>query len=157
MGLEVKSEAFEAEETIPVKHTCDGEDVWMPLTWTGTPERTESLVIILEDVDSVKGIWSHWVLYGVPPDLDSLAEGVSPLELLPWGVLQGRNDFDTIGYGGPCPTDGKAHRYVVRLYALDRRLRLGPGATREEVLESMEGSIIDQAELMGRYLRLDDR
>jgi hypothetical protein len=142
---------------IPAEHTCDGEDVSPPLTWLGVPEGVQSLTVILEDIDSVKGVWSHWVLYDVPPGVNKLPEGVSPAKSLPWGGVQGRNDFDNIGYGGPCPSDGKAHRYVVRLYALDQRLELEPGKRREEVLEAIEGHVIDETELMGRYMRLADR
>ncbi len=157
MTLELRSTAFEAEEMIPAQHTCDGKDVSPPLTWLGVPEGTEGLTLILEDIDSVKGVWSHWVLYDVPSNVNKLPEGVSPAKSLPWGGVQGRNDFDNIGYGGPCPSDGKAHRYVVRLYALDKRLELAPGKRREEVLEAIEGHVIDEAELMGRYMRLADR
>jgi hypothetical protein len=142
---------------IPSNYTCDGEDMSPPLTWVGVPDEVESLVLILEDVDSVKGVWSHWVVYDLPPDASGLAEDVAPTELLPWGGIHGRNDFGSIGYGGPCPSDGKPHRYVIRLYALDRPLGLTPGATREEVLRSIEGHVIVEAGLMGRYLRLVDR
>ena len=142
---------------IPFKHTCDGDDVSPPLAWMGAPEGTESLTLILEDIDSVKGVWSHWVLYDVPADVNALAEGISPAKSLPWGGVQGVNDFEEIGYGGPCPSDGKTHRYVARLFALDERLGLDPGATREEVLERIEGHALEEAELMGRYRRLADR
>ena len=157
MTLELRSTAFEAGEIIPATHTCDGEDVSPPLTWLGVPEGTEGLALILEDIDSVKGVWSHWVLYNVPPNVNKLPEGVSPAKSLPWGGVQGRNDFDNVGYGGPCPSDGKTHRYVVRLYALDERFELAPGKRREEVLKAIQGHVIDEAELMGRYMRLADR
>jgi len=157
MVFELRSTAFPEGEMIPAKQTCDGEDVSPPLTWVGAPDSMESMTVILEDIDSVKGVWSHWVLYDVPGSVNMLPEGVSPAKTLPWGGMQGRNDFEEIGYGGPCPSDGKAHRYVVRVYALDERLGLEPGATREEVLERIEGHVIDEAELMGRYKRLADR
>lgn len=157
MALRIRSTAFEDGDVIPSRHTCDGEDESPPLTWAGVPVGTESLALILEDVDSVKGVWSHWVLYDVPPDVNSLRAGVPPSRSLSWGGIQGRSDFGDIGYGGPCPSDGKAHRYVVRLYALDEWLGLPPGATREEVLAATEGRVIEKAELMGRYKRLADR
>jgi Raf kinase inhibitor-like YbhB/YbcL family protein len=157
MAVELRSTAFGEGEMIPTPYTCDGEDVSPPLAWVGVPDETESLTLILEDIDSVKGVWSHWVVYDMPSSIRELPESVSPAFPRPGGGLEGRNDFGEIGYGGPCPSDGKAHRYVVRLYALDRRLRFTPGATREEVLESIEGHVIEEAELTGRYVRLADR
>ena len=157
MTLELTSTAIVEEEMISSQYTCDGDDVSPPLAWVGVPDQTERLALVLEDIDSVKGVWSHWVVYDMPPEVKELSEGVSPTFPRPGGGLEGRNDFGNIGYGGPCPSDGKTHRYVVRLYALDRRLGLTPGATREEVLERIEGHIIEEAELMGRYRRLADR
>jgi hypothetical protein len=157
MTIELRSTAFEEGEMIPAEHTCDGEDTSPPMAWMGVPDEAESLVVILEDIDSVKGVWSHWVLYSIPPDVNALAAGIAPARSLPWGGVQGQNDFDTIGYGGPCPSDGKTHRYVVRLFALDERLELDPGVEREEILERIEGHVLDEGELMGRYRRLEDR
>jgi Raf kinase inhibitor-like YbhB/YbcL family protein len=142
---------------ITSQYTCDGEDVSPPLMWDGVPDQTVRLALVLEDIDSVKGVWSHWVVYDIPREVNELSEGVSPTFSRPGGGIEGRNDFGKIGYGGPCPSDGKTHRYVIRLYALDTRLGLAPGATREEVLERIEGHILEKAELMGRYRRLADR
>jgi hypothetical protein len=157
MALELRSTAFAEGEMIPAQYTCDGDDVSPPLAWTGTPEEAKSLALILEDIDSVKGVWSHWVLYAIPPDVNALEEGVAPAKTLPWGGVQGLNDFEDVGYGGPCPSDGKTHRYVVRLFALGEALDLGPGAERKEVLARIEGCMLEEAELMGRYRRLADR
>lgn len=157
MALELRSTAFQDGEMIPPQYTCDGDDTSPPLTWIGVRDDAESLALILEDIDSVKGVWSHWVVYGLPPDVNALMEGVPPARSLPAGGLQGRNDFDNIGYGGPCPSDGNVHRYVVRLYALDAELGLDPEATRADVLSAMEGHVLEQAELMGRYSLLADR
>ncbi len=157
MTLELRSAGFDEGEMIPSQYTCDGENVSPPLEWTDVPEGTGSLALILEDIDSVKGVWSHWVVYDIPPDLEMLAQGAPSSETLPWGGTQGRNDFDEIGYGGPCPSDGKTHRYVVRLLALDRTLDLDPGARREEILERVEGHVIEEAKLASHYTRLADR
>jgi len=157
MGLELRSTAFEDGEMIPAEHTCDGDDVSPPLTWMGAPQDTQSLVVIFEDIDSVKGVWSHWLLYDVPPDVNTLSAEIPPARTLPWGGVQGRNDFDAIGYGGPCPSDGKTHRYVVHVYALDQELGLASGARRAEALATMEGHVVEEARLMGRYRRLADR
>jgi len=157
MALEVRSTAFRNGEMIPPEYTCDGEDVSPPVTWLGVPDDTESLALILEDIDSVEGVWSHWVVFNILPGVNTLPEAVPPSKSLSGGGAQGRNDFDNFGYGGPCPSDGKTHRYVLRLYALDAALGLEPGATREEVLDHMEGHVLQKNELMGRYRRLADR
>jgi Raf kinase inhibitor-like YbhB/YbcL family protein len=157
MALEIRSTAFEDGEMIPSQYTCDGDDVSPPLTWLGVSEEAKSLALIFEDIDSVEGVWSHWVVFDVPPDVNMLPEAVSPSKTLSKGGAQGRNDFGNFGYGGPCPSDGKTHRYVIRLYTLDTELGLEPGATREEVLDCVEGHILQQSELMGRYRRLADR
>lgn len=157
MSLQLRSPAFKDGEMVPSRHMCDGENVSPPLAWTGIPEETESLALIMEDIDSVKGVWSHWVLYNVSPDVPALEAGVRPSMSLSWGGVQGRNDFDRIGYGGPCPSDGTSHRYVICLYAVDKSLELAPGATREEVLQGIAGRVIDEARLTCRYMRLADR
>jgi len=157
MTFELRSTAFEEGKMIPSRHTCDGDDVSPPLVWEGIPDETESLVVIMEDIDSVKDVWSHWVLYNVPPTIHTLAEDLPPSELFLWDGKHGRNDFDDIGYGGPCPSDGKAHRYVLRLYALDVPLEHAPGATREEILDQIDGHIVEETELMAPYKRLADR
>jgi len=157
MALELRSTAFQDGEMIPSEQTCDGEDISPPLAWTGVREGTESLAVLMEDIDSVKGVWAHWVVYGIPSDVNALIERIPPAKTLPVAGLQGRNDFDAMGYGGPCPSDGKEHRYVIHLYALDEELALEPDATREALLAEMEGHVIEQADLMGRYKRLEDR
>lgn len=157
MTLELRSPAFEQGEMIPPRYTCDGEDVSPPLSWSGVPNGARSLALILEDVDSVKGVWSHWVVYNMSPSARTLEAGISPGETPPGGGIEGVNDFGDIGYGGPCPSDGSTHRYVVHLYALDRAAALTPGATRDEVLEVIKEYVIDEAKLMGRYRRLADR
>jgi len=157
MALELRSTAFQDGEMIPSQYTCDGDDVSPPVTWLGVPDEAESLALIFEDIDSVKGVWSHWVVFDVPPGVNMLPEEVSPSKSLSQGGAQGRNDFGNFGYGGPCPSDGKTHRYVVRLYALDTELGLEAGATREEVLDRIEGHVLQQSELMGRYRRVAAR
>lgn len=156
MTLELHSVAFEGE-MIPSRYTCDGDNVSPPLSWDSVPKETESLVLMLEDIDSVKGVWSHWVVYDLPPGVSEMKAEIPQIKSLTGGGAQGRNDFDEIGYGGPCPSDGKAHRYVVRLFALDERLGLAPGATREEVLEAIDGHVIEEIKLRSPYKRLKDR
>lgn len=151
--LDLTSTAFHAGETIPQKHTCDGADLSPALSWTKPPAGTHSLALLCEDPDAPVGLWVHWVLWGIPADSTSLPEGVSKEKTLEAGLVQGSNDFKRIGYGGPCPPQGKPHRYFFRLYALDAAPALRPGATRKELRKAIEGHVIGEGELMGRYAR----
>jgi Raf kinase inhibitor-like YbhB/YbcL family protein len=151
--INITSSAFSAEGTIPKKYTCDGQDASPPLTWSGAPGSAQSLALIADDPDAPVGTWVHWVLYDLPANTKELAENVPKQEQLPNGARQGRNDFRKIGYGGPCPPAGKPHRYYFKLYALDKKLDLKPGATKAEVESAMQDHILAQGELMGRYGR----
>jgi Raf kinase inhibitor-like YbhB/YbcL family protein len=153
MAFELTSAAFEAGETIPVKHTCDGADVSPPLAWKHAPAATQSFALVCDDPDAPAGTWVHWVVYDLPPGAASLPEGVPPSATLADGSRQGVNDFRKTGYGGPCPPRGKPHRYVFRLYALDTALGLAPGASRSRLDEAMAGHVKASAELTGRYQR----
>lgn len=155
--LELHSSAFKHRGTIPPRHACDGEDFSPPLSWEPPPEGTESLALIMDDPDAPPGTWVHWVLYDLPAGTKGLGEGLPTTEKLSDGSKQGRcwgvRDFSRVGYHGPCPPPGKPHRYVFRLYALDRRLGLPPGATKGAVLEALEGHVLAQGELIGLYQR----
>jgi len=153
MAFQIKSAAFEANGNIPRKYTCDGPDVSPPLAWTDPPARTQSLSLIMDDPDAPVGTWVHWVLYDLPADTRTLPESVPKDRELASGAKQGVNDFRRIGYGGPCPPPGPAHRYFFKLYALDAKTNLKPGASKAELLRAMEGRILAQAELIGRYGR----
>ena len=152
MGFVLSSTAFEAGGTIPVDYTCDGRDVSPPLVWGTAPEGTVSLALVCDDPDAPAGTWVHWVVYNIPPSRKGLDEAIPAVERLADGTLQGRNDFGRLGYGGPCPPGG-THRYFFRLYALDVRLDLPPGARRGELMRAMRGHVLAEAELMGRYGR----
>jgi Raf kinase inhibitor-like YbhB/YbcL family protein len=150
--MELKSPAFTQGEMIPSKYTCDGEDVSPPLEFTGLPEGTKSIALISDDPDAPVGTWVHWVYYNIPPDTQALEENIEPTENPSAGGIQGINDFRKNGYGGPCPPSG-THRYFFKLYALDTMLELKQGAEKKHLLKAMEGHIISQAELMGKYKR----
>lgn len=147
------SPAFGDHERIPDKYTCDGADLSPPLHWEGHPKETVSFVLIVDDPDAPAGTFTHWVIYNIPGDVNKLEEGVPQVEKLPFGALQGVNDFNQIGYGGPCPPSGKPHRYVFKMYALDTVLDLGPGASKDEVLKAMSEHILAEATLTGIYSR----
>jgi Raf kinase inhibitor-like YbhB/YbcL family protein len=154
--FEVASKAFHNEGEIPARHTCEGEDVSPELEWTGVPEGTRSCVLIVDDPDAPdpnapKMVWVHWVLYNLPHDSRGLPEGV-PAESLPEGTCEGRNDWKTTGWGGPCPPIGR-HRYYFRLYALDCRLPDRGALGRAELDEMMQGHILAEATLMGTYAK----
>jgi hypothetical protein len=152
MAIQVTSSAFKEGGLIPRKHTCDGADVSPPLAWTGVPEGAKSLALISDDPDAPMGTWVHWVLYNLPVNAQLLPEAVPPDKELTSGARQGRNDFRRIGYGGPCPPGG-THRYFFKLYALDTLLDLQPGATKADLVKAMEGHILAQGQLMGKYSR----
>jgi len=153
MDLTISSTAFRNGGDIPKKFTCDGADVSPPLSWSGAPPNTQSFALIADDPDAPAGTWTHWVLYDIPANVTELPENVSKADKLPNGARQGRNDFRTLGYGGPCPPPGKPHRYFFKLYALDAKLNLAPGTTKQDVEQAIQGHGLAQGELMGKYSR----
>ncbi len=157
MPLELKSTAFAANAAIPKKHTCDGADLSPELSWSGVPKGTKSLALIMDDPDAPPGTWVHWVLYDLPPEVSKLSEGLPKKEALANGAKQGLcwgvEDFDRVGYYGPCPPPGSPHRYFFKLYALDKVLGLPSRQTKAQVLKALEGHILAQAELVGIYKR----
>jgi len=149
----LSSDAFENEESIPARFTCDGENASPPLAWSGAPAETQSFALIMDDPDAPGGVFTHWVLFDLPAETSELPEGVETSERPQVGGVQGSNDADSIGYGGPCPPSGPAHRYRFTLYALDGPVNLDPGAKKQEVLDTMDSDILAQAELVGTYGR----
>jgi Raf kinase inhibitor-like YbhB/YbcL family protein len=153
MNIEVTSSAFPAGQAIPRQYTGDGQNVSPPLQWGGPPDGTRSLALLCEDPDAPRGTFTHWVLFNLPAESRELSEGVPPQATLPNGTTQGSNGFGKIGYGGPAPPPGKPHRYVFKLFALDRSLGLHGGATRDELCKAMEGHILAEGQLTGTYGR----
>lgn len=154
MPMTITSPSFMHDRTIPVRHTCDGRNVSPPLAWDGIPSGAKSLALIVDDPDapdpaSPKMTWVHWVLYNIPTDTDGLAEGVAVKDG-PAGMLQGTNDWQRIGYGGPCPPVGK-HRYFFKLYALDAVLPDLKHPTKAILEKAMQGHVLDQSEMIGLY------
>ena len=155
MSLTIRSSAFAAGEPIPLEYTCDGDDISPPLEWSGVPDTTMSLALIVDDPDAPdpaapKVRWVHWLLYNIPPDTRGLPAGASG-HTLPPGAREGANDFKRSGYGGPCPPIGR-HRYFFTLYALNESLTVA-SPSRSELEAAMKGHIIAQAEVMGTYER----
>jgi Raf kinase inhibitor-like YbhB/YbcL family protein len=153
MSFQLASSAFSNGESIPKKFTCDAQDLSPQLSWKDAPAGTQSFALIADDPDAPAGTWVHWVLYNAPAAAKELPEGVKKDEQLADGTLHGRNDFRKLGYGGPCPPPGKPHRYFFKLYALDAKLNLKPGATKSDVEAAMRGHVLGEAQLIGRYGR----
>lgn len=152
-AFELQSPAFPPGGDIPVKYTCDGQDVSPPLRWTNPPAGAKGFALISDDPDAPGGTWVHWVLYGIPPTVRQIAEAVPARDTVPDVGSQGANDFNRVGYGGPCPPRGPAHRYFFTLYALDMQPSLPARKTKGELLKTIEGHVLGRAELVGRYQR----
>jgi Raf kinase inhibitor-like YbhB/YbcL family protein len=145
--MKVTSSAFKDNTMIPSKYTCDGMDINPPLIVEDIPEKTKSLVLIVDDPDAPGGTWTHWVVFNIP-------YSGKKLEIKENSILgiQGWNDFRKVNYGGPCPPFG-THRYFFKIYALDIMLNLNKAATKQEVENAMRGHILASAELVGLYKR----
>jgi Raf kinase inhibitor-like YbhB/YbcL family protein len=145
--LQISSTAFSDGQTIPQRHTCDADNVSPPLSWSGGPEETRSLALVVDDPDAPSGTFVHWLAWGLDPASEGLEEGQSP-------PSEGTNGFGEPGYGGPCPPPGHGtHRYFHRLYALSSELDLPQGASRQELDAALEGKVLETAELVGTYER----
>ncbi|HTY21869.1 MAG TPA: YbhB/YbcL family Raf kinase inhibitor-like protein [Desulfomonilaceae bacterium] len=152
MNMEVKSTAFQEGAMIPKLYTCDDKDISPPLSWSGLPAGVKSIALIMDDPDAPVGTWVHWVLFNIPPDTTGLAENMPRTASLPNGAKHGNNSWSNLGYGGPCPPGG-THRYYFKVYALDVVLALSTGVTKAQLLKAMEGHILAEGQLMGRYTR----
>ncbi|MCR4338858.1 MAG: YbhB/YbcL family Raf kinase inhibitor-like protein [Gemmatimonadaceae bacterium] len=153
MSITVVSAAFAPNAEIPARFTCEGEDISLPLAWSGAPAKTKSFALISDDPDAPdpkapKMTYVHWVLYDIPVSVTSLGEGASTH--LPAGVREGLNDWKRTGWGGPCPPIGR-HRYFFKLYALDTALGDLGSPTKAALEKAMEGHILAQGELVGTY------
>ena len=153
MAFSISSPSFQNGKDIPKKFTCDGDDVSPALSWMDPPQGVKSFALIADDPDAPRGTWTHWVLVDLPPSTSNLPEGVPKVGELLGGGCQGINDFPKIGYGGPCPPPGKPHRYFFKLYALDNKLNLKAGASKQEVEQAMQNHILGKTEVMGKYGR----
>lgn len=151
----ISSEAFADGGDIPSEYTCSGAEVSPPLKWTDPPEGCVELALICDDPDAPRGDWVHWVIYGLGADVRELPKELprDPKLTEPVAATQGKNDSRKIGYNGPCPPPGPAHRYLFKLYALNEELNLEPGATKAELLAAMEGKTVATAKLTGKFGR----
>ena len=153
MTFQLTSIAFEEGRRIPRQYTADGADTSPPLKWSDPPAETRSLALICEDPDAPRGIWTHWIVYNIPAESRELCAGAPSDRILANGTVQGVNDFGKIGYAGPAPPPGKAHRYFIKLYALDQMFDLKADIRREPFLQALKGRICSETQLMGTYAR----
>jgi len=152
----LKSSAFAPGGAIPVKYTGDGADVSPPLSWSNLPEGTQELALIVDDPDAPsRKPWVHWVVYNIQPTGSVLPEGFSTKGIPPEapGFAQGVNSWGTIGYRGPSPPPGPAHRYCFRLYTLDKKLDIPAGLNKEKLLKAIDGHVLGTDVLTGTYER----
>lgn len=147
--IDVKSTAFEPGQPIPEKYSQEGANVSPPLSWEGAPDETEEFAVVVDDPDAPgAGAWVHWLVWGIPAETDSLAEGDGP------AFTRGKNSGGGTGYTGPMPPPGHGiHHYHFKIYALDAPVKLDEGAEKDDLIRAMEGHIIDRGELIGTYER----
>lgn len=146
MAMELKSTAFLNNQMIPKKYTCEGENVSVPLNWAKAPSSTKSFALVVDDPDAPVGVWDHWLIYNIPSDQTSLDEA----QKIQSPLLQGKNSWGKMAYGGPCPPSG-THHYHFKLYALSDSLPATSGYTKAALEKLMEGKIIEQTSLVGLY------
>jgi hypothetical protein len=143
--LKLTSPAFENNNTIPEKYTCDGDNVNPQLIIQGVPSEAKTLVLIVDDPDA--GAWVHWILFNIPANVANIDE-----DSVPSGAVQAMNSFNKNSYGGPCPPSG-THRYIFKLYALDNELGLDENSEKPDIEKAMQGHIVAQTKLAGLYAR----
>ncbi len=144
--MDIRSDDFKNQQPIPKKFTCDGQGVSPVLHFHDVPQQSQSLVLIVDDPDAPSGTFDHWVVWNIPSDTQKLVEGAQV-------GTQGVNGMGSQKYFGPCPPHGKPHRYFFKLFALDKKLDLKAGSSKQAVEEAMEGHVLDKAELVGTYQR----
>jgi Raf kinase inhibitor-like YbhB/YbcL family protein len=151
-NMKITSSAFKEGEMIPAQYTCDDKNISPQIEWGDVPQGTKSLALICDDPDAPAGVWVHWVVFNIPPDLKEIKENLPNDKKISNGMCQGTSDFRKTGYGGPCPPGG-THRYFFKVYALDKILELEAGSTKAQLLKAMEGHILAEGNLMGKYRR----
>lgn len=158
--ITVSSEAFAEGDSVPVRYTCEGDDISPPLRWQGAPPGTVSFVVIVDDPDAPGRTFLHWLVYAIPGDVTALPEAVPPVvedEEPPEGdrpFRQGVNDFGDRAYGGPCPPRGdRPHRYRFQVLAIDQEVEVSDGAPIATVMEAIEGHVLAKGTLTATFGR----
>jgi Raf kinase inhibitor-like YbhB/YbcL family protein len=151
--LTVSSATFKEGATIPTRYTCSGEDISPALAWSGVPENTKAFALVFDDPDAGNPAFTHWLLANISASAQSLTENTPRDGTLSNGAIQGQNDFDKLGYGGPCPPPGDAHHYHFAIYALGATLSLQPGYSKQQLASAMQGHTLAWGELVGLFAR----
>ena len=141
-SLRVQSVAFSHGGYIPLKYTCEGENVNPPILISDLPGDTKSLALIVEDPDAPRGVYDHWIVWNIPPN-KAIGENSKP-------GISGKNSFGNEDYGGPCPPSG-SHRYFFKVFALDSDLNIQAGSDKQTLQEAMKDHVLGLGELMGHY------
>jgi hypothetical protein len=147
IAMKLTSPAFTQNNFIPAKYTCDGENINPTLLINDVPPKAQSLALIMDDPDAPMGTWVHWLVWNIDPKIKEIAENSVPAD-----AIEGLTSFGKTGYGGPCPPSG-THRYFFKLYALDKKIDLTSKSKKDDLEKTIQGHIIDQAELVGLYRR----
>jgi len=148
-SISVSSQAFGSGSAIPARYTCSGADVSPPVSWSGVSGGAQSLALTVIDPDAPGKPFVHWVLFNLPPATSGLSEGAAP----PGGSVQGRNDFGSNGYRGPCPPPGSPHHYHFKVYALDIVTTLREGASSSSFQDAINGHVLATGEIVGTFKR----
>jgi hypothetical protein len=151
--LTISSPDFKNNGVLPAIFTGEGQNISPALYWTDIPSNTASFAVIMDDPDAPTGLFTHWIIFNIPPESSKLPQAVKTILLLEDGSMQGKNTAGKIGYYGPYPPPGPAHRYQFHLYALDKMIVAKPGANRKEVLEALQRHILASAMITGIYQR----
>lgn len=145
--MQITSSAFSNQKEIPTLYSCDGKGINPPLSFVDIPKEAKSLALIVDDPDAPMGTFVHWVAYNIPPNISAVEEGAG----IPAATV-GKNSAGQENFVGPCPPNGE-HRYFFKLYALDSAAPIPSGASKEALLDAMQGHILSEAELVGVYKR----
>jgi Raf kinase inhibitor-like YbhB/YbcL family protein len=146
--IAVTSTAFATGGPIPIDYTCDGADRSPPLAWGAVPDGTQTIAVVADDPDAPGGVFTHWIEFDVQPNVSSLAEGAGATAA---GGVAGTNDFQRVGYSGPCPPKAELHHYFFRVFALNAPIRLRTGAARSTVESAMSGHVLAEGALVGTF------
>jgi Raf kinase inhibitor-like YbhB/YbcL family protein len=142
--MKITSPAFENNQEIPEKYTCQGENINPPLELGEVPANAQSMVLIVDDPDAPAGTWTHWVVYNIPKDTEKIESGIKP------PGIEAVTSFGKPGFSGPCPPSG-THRYFFKVFALDNLFRIGNDSNRTTVEAAMQNHILSSGELVGLY------
>lgn len=145
--MKITSSAFNHNQNIPSKYTCDGENISPPLSFLGVPKNAKSLILIVDDPDAPGKTWVHWTVFNIDPAVQEVSESS-----IPEGGIEGMTDFGKPGFGGACPPTG-THRYFFKLYALDTTFAFSLTADKKEIEKAMQNHILASCELVGLYKR----